>query len=128
MAVRRSAFCFSVGILFLGEVFSPSRQTVGGDDLIGGRILTIGLVVEGHDLLGEALVEDVGIEDAALGDQALQGDIAIFLQEVDIGVTGTTRGRYLNNGHDGADGSYTTSRCRRQRRLPPHRGNKDHAS
>ena len=80
----------SGGILFLGEVFGTSCQTVGGHNLIGGGILTISLVVERHNLIGEALVEDVRIEDAPLRDQTLQGDIAILLQEVDIGVTGTT--------------------------------------
>ena len=77
-------------VVLLGEVFGTARQAVGGDHFIDGGIMLVGVVVERHDLVGEALVEDARVEDASLRQEALQRDVAVLLQHIDVGVSGTT--------------------------------------
>ena len=83
--------CQPTGIVLLRQVLGTARQTVGTDHLERGGIAPIGIVVEGHYLVGEALVKDVGVEDGALGEQTFQRDVAVLAQHVDVGITGTAR-------------------------------------
>ena len=76
--------------MLLREIFGTACQTVGGHHLIDSGIMFVGVVVEGYDLVGKALVEDVRIEDAAVRQDTLQRDVTILLQHVDVGVPCTT--------------------------------------
>ena len=79
------------GIVLLSEIAGAAGETVGGHHLERSGILPIRLVVEGDYLVGETLIEDVGVEDAALGEETLQRDIAVLTEHVDVRIAGATR-------------------------------------
>ena len=66
---RAAGFCNgsdAPGIMLLAQIFSLSREAVGCDHLVEGRIFCISLIIKRYDFSREAFVEDIWIEDATL--------------------------------------------------------------
>ena len=78
----------ALAVAALGEVARLARAGTRGDHLEGGRIPEAGIVVEGQDLVGQAVVHELAVEDAALGDEVFQADVLVFLEHVNVALLG----------------------------------------
>ena len=71
----------------LREVFRTARQTVRSNHLKltpPAAVAEIFIIVVWYKLIGETLIEQVGVEDAALGDEMSNTYIIVFGQHVDV--------------------------------------------
>ena len=59
----------ALAVVAFGEIHRTTRETVGCDHLERSRIVEISVVIERHILVRHLVVEQFGIEDAALREQ-----------------------------------------------------------
>ena len=78
-------------VVVLCEIHGAPSQTVGGDHLKVGRVLEVCIKVEGYQLVGEGIIEQLAVEDAPLGEQMSQPHIVVTGKKVDIGYARTTQ-------------------------------------
>ena len=75
----------------LREVFGTPGETIGHYHLVECIGVEICVIVVGNQLVGKTVVEQLGVEYAALGNEVAHADIVVFHEHVDVGHTRPAR-------------------------------------
>ena len=71
-------------VMAFREIFGLPRLAVGHNHFVDRRTMEKRIEVEREQLVGQAVIEQVGIEDAAFCQQVAQADVVVFLHHVDV--------------------------------------------
>lgn len=77
-------------VFLLAEIVGPSGPAVGRDHLKSAGMLEVGVVVEGQDFVGNRIVHEFLVQDAALAPYMPEADEVVFLHQVDAGHLGAS--------------------------------------
>ena len=69
------------------EIFGLPRLAVGHNHFVDRRTMEKRVEIEREQLVGQTVVEQVGIEDAAFCQQVAQADVVVLLHHVDVRIT-----------------------------------------
>ncbi len=67
-----------------GEVFCPSRTTIGDNLLKYDAAIEVGIIVVWVDVLRQSSVEQLSIEDAALLYEMAYAEVVVALKELNV--------------------------------------------